>query len=140
MQQYVRGGFIVSDGLAFEALGEGFIFVRGTIGCAGGLYIDVEKILEIVGGEGPRTMVQTISYTYNAAIEGVGNVFRYDSPHAEDHRPFHHVHRYDVLAGDRDGTVEGSSWPTLGAVIGELQDWFYEHIDELTEIRTRGHR
>lgn len=83
---------------------------------------------------GADALIQTAFYSNNVALEGVGNLFRYDSPH-EDHRPEHHVYRYDVLAGDHDGGVEAipdeSQRPTLGEVVQEAADWYYDHVDEL---------
>lgn len=133
MGQLRRGGFVSSDDLTFVPL-QGSILLQGTVNCQGGLYVRVLKRLKVLDNGGADALVQTVFYSYNVALEGVGNVFRYDSPH-EDHRPEHHVHRYDVLDGDHDGRVEmipdESQRPTLGEVIQEAADWYYEHIQRL---------
>lgn len=62
--------------------------------------------------------------SYNVRIQGVGNVVRYDSGHI-DHNTDHHVHHYDVLNGDRTGTVTiygEAGWPTLAEVISSARD------------------
>lgn len=96
----------------------------------------MRKRLEILEGVGADTLVRAVYYSYNVALEGVGNIFRYDSPH-KDHRPHHHVHRYDVMSGDRRGRVEmifdESARPTLGEVLLEAESWYYEHYDALTQ-------
>jgi hypothetical protein len=43
------------------------------------LYIDAEKSLAIVDGDGSRAMVQTVVYRYDATVDAGGNVFRDDS-------------------------------------------------------------
>jgi hypothetical protein len=132
MAQMRRGGFVVSDTLTFTPL-PGSILLEGTIRCRGGIYIDVRKRLNVLDGEGANALVQTASYSYNVALEGKGNIVRYDSPH-RTHRQFHHVHRYDVLEGNIDGTVERTpedDWPTLGEVLREAEAWYYDHYDAL---------
>lgn len=136
MQQFVREGIVESDTLEFADLGNGFLLLEGRIWCLGGAYIDVWKLLKIVDGEGRTARVQTCRYNYNAALPRVGNIFRYDS--ADEFHPEHHVHRFDTLAGDRDGTrepVDENEYPTLGEVIRELANWYYDHS---AELRARG--
>ena len=73
-------------------------------------------------------MVQTVAYSYNAALNGRGVILRYDSPHVH-HNHLHHVHRYDVLKGDSTGRLEPvdqDEWPTLGEVVEELRVWYYD--------------
>ncbi|NBB87164.1 MAG: hypothetical protein GVY12_13230 [Bacteroidetes bacterium] len=128
MEHLRLGGFVVSDTLAFSAL-RNSILLTGNIGCKGGINIDVKKRLQVREGEGANALVQTVYYKYNVALSGHGTIFRYDSPHRE-HRRFHHVHRYDVLSGDSEGTVErieDDAWPTLGEVVQEAADWYYDH-------------
>jgi hypothetical protein len=132
MAQMRRGGFVVSDALVFTPLPKA-ILLEGTIDCQGQIRIDVRKRLDVLDDRGDDPLVQTIFYSYNVALAGRGTIFRYDSPH-QNHRRFHHVHRYDVLSDDTEGTVERvpeDDWPTLGEVILEAQDWYYEHYDAL---------
>lgn len=136
MQRYRDEGFIVSDDLEFRDIGGGVIELQGRITCARSLYIDVRKALQIVDGDGHNATVQTFAYTYCAVLAGVGNVFRYCSPH-EDHNQDHHVHEFDVLAGDRAGNVRPvgeDGWPLLGEAIGRLQQWACDHSLELEKL------
>ena len=129
-------GFVLSDTLAFSDLGDGVIELEGHIHCRGGIRLEVEKLLDVLSGDGATAMVQTFAYSYHACLEGGrGNIVRYDSAHP-DHNQDHHVHRYDVFAGDVEGSVEmlgHDGWPTLGDVLHELRDWYYEHSDKLTQ-------
>ncbi len=136
MQQFIREGFVILDGLVLETL-DNSILIYGTIVCLGRIYIDVKKELSILSGEGADAMVQTVDYSYNAVLTNVGNILRYDSPHL-DHNQEHHVHRYDVLNGDKKGRVEfiydEEQRPTLGEVIREVEEWFYKHYEELSGL------
>lgn len=141
MEGLRKEGFVLSDNLAFQVLGGGLIELVGVIECLGEIRIEVDKLLEVVSGDGPDALVQTARYSYNASLAGRGNILRYDNPHEDrgrdipDHHKDHHVHRYDVFAGDRTGkvTVHGrEGWPTLGEVLEELREWYYEHLDKLT--------
>lgn len=134
IEQVLRGGFVASEDLSFESI-PGAIIVSGRIRCLGGIYIDVRKRLALITNEGANSTVQTSAYSYNVAVEGIGNIFRYDSAHA-DHNQEHHVHRYDVLNGDREGEVEliydEERVPTLREVIDEAEAWYYAHYDGLS--------
>lgn len=77
-----------------------------------------------------------MSYTYNVALRDVGNIFRYDSPHLT-HNQFHHVHRYEPLEEGTDATlskVPEEEWPRLDEVIEEAANWYYDHLDQLSEL------
>jgi hypothetical protein len=128
MRRFVDEGFVVDDGLAFEPLPGGFL-LSGEVECLGHIVLEVTKVLTIVGGTTRDPVVQTTSYTYNARIRGVGNILRYCSAHA-DHNSDHHVHRYDVVRGDRRGTTTlhgAPGWPTLGDVMAEIRDWYFSN-------------
>lgn len=133
MGQFVDAGFVLSDTLELVPVGVGLLVMHGRLSCLGGIALEVYKLLKVVDGEGASARVETIDYVYNAHLQGVGNILRYDCPHP-DHNCFHHVHKFDVFNGDREGTVEridGESRPTLGEVVGELQAWFYENYARL---------
>lgn len=133
MAQMRRGGFVLSDRLLFSAARDSIILV-GDVACLGGIGIDVKKRLAILDGEGADALVKTVYYKYNVALSDRGTIFRYDSPHRTHHR-FHHVHRYHVLEGDTEGTVERipeDDRPTLGEVIREAEVWYYDHYDALS--------
>jgi len=128
---------VLSDGVEFMPFGEQVILVSGRIECAGRLYVDVRKILDVVDGVGGTTRVQSTEYSYNAVLAGRGIVFRYDSPHDDGHRPCHHVHRYDVLADDKEGTIdefEADDWPTLGEALEHLRVWYFENYEGLNRL------
>ena len=135
MEHLLRGGLVISDNLVFTPLRD-TILIEGHVDCLGGIKVDVHKALRILVGEGPDALVQTVRYSYNVSIEGRGNVFRYDSPH-ETHNKKHHVHRYDVMNRDVVGTVafteHESDIPTLGDVIEEAVEWYFENYDALRD-------
>jgi hypothetical protein len=142
MRGLERDRSVFSDDLAFESV-EGGVLLEGRIHCAGGILIDVTKALAIRGGEGESAIVQTATYTYHAQVEGLGNLFRYCSPHdteaQPDHNPFHHKHTYDLLAGDVVGNlteVDAEERPTLAEVIREACAWYYENAEEVERRRS----
>lgn len=139
-EQFVSRGFIALNELVIEAYGNQHLTITGSLHCLGGIIIDVAKILQIVDEQGGEARVKTVWYRYHAKIQGVGNVLRYDSPHA--HRNFDHVHRFDVF-GDGSETVEESNWPHLGDVVQQMEDFYWEHYEKLpartdTSGRIRG--
>jgi hypothetical protein len=94
--------------------------------------MSVEKRLQWRRDDDDVLWVQTVQYAYNAIVGSVGSCFRYNSPHL--HRPIHHVHRYDVLSGDKEGIVEeivDGRWPTLSEAILEFRDWYHDNLDAL---------
>lgn len=141
MAQFLRRGFVASEDLSIMDLGDGSLVMEGRVSCAGGIYIDVWKRLEIIQDDGANSLVRTVEYTYNAVVAGLGNIVRYDSPHS-DHNQFHHVHRYEPLSGDLRGNVHRvepqDDWPTLGEMIHEVESWFYDHSDELIRRKVEG--
>ena len=140
MQWFVREGFVLADELVFRDVGRSALVIEGGRQCLGDVRIDVHKLLRVWGGEGPDAEVQTIEYSYNVVVDGIGNRLRYDSAHLS-HNPYHHVHRYDVLAGDKDGTVTPlhleDEVPTLGEVLAEVRAWYFEHSDHIEAARKR---
>lgn len=134
MAQLERRGVVLSDGLAINAAGGGRFTIVGEVRCLSGVSVSVEKILEIVDGDEVNPRVQTVFYSYNARLEGDGNIFRYDSPHSEDHKPYHHKHVFDVRSGDHRGhviEVDSENWPTLGEVLEEVEQWVFENFEWL---------
>jgi hypothetical protein len=136
MQRFLRGAFVVSEDLSFYAF-EGSYVIEGRIMCEGGIEIEVKKRLMILSPPDELDpLVRTEYYIYNATIPSLGPIFRYNSPHA-DHNRYHHVHRYEVLDGDTQGTVEldydDDAWPTLAEVISETEDWYHRNVGRMTE-------
>ena len=140
MQQFLGGGVVLSEDLSFTDLGDGVVLLEGTIACVDDLRIEVSKRLQIVGDIAADPLVQTDGYSYSAILGKRGPIFRYDSPHP-DHNQFHHVHRYAVLDGDVHGAAfpiePQTEWPTLGEVIQELCDWYYDNLARLKSATDR---
>jgi hypothetical protein len=123
------------------------VLMVGDIGCLGNIRISVEKYLTVLtpGATGLDVVdgdhdieVQTQIYAYHAAVVGHGMILRYDNNHGRSgHADWHHVHRGDWRDRTDDaGKVEWIGehrWPTLGDVIQEVADWYYEHIADLPE-------
>jgi hypothetical protein len=129
-------------GLTIERVDDGLL-ISGRIRCVGGIAIDVTKFLAILAGEGDSAVVQTVSYTYHVALEGLGNLLRYCGPHDDvahpDHKPFHHKHTYDVLRGDVEGhvtEVDAEERPTLAEVITEACAWYFEYAQAIEALRS----
>ena len=136
MEQWLHNGFVLADNLVFIAIGN-LIYLNGTIDCLGGIRLQVEKEIAILEESGSEALVQTASYSYHAYLPSVGNILRYDSPHAT-HNQEHHVHRYDVLHGDKKGELtfllSEDERPTLGEVIKEEEQWYYDNYDALMTL------
>lgn len=124
-------GFVLFDDVSAAPIGNGSLQMKGTIECLGGIEVTVDKILRVEEQPKGEPTVQTIDYHYNARLKGVGNILRYDSPHF-DHNGYHHVHRFDVFNGDNTGTLTECEWPTLGRVLEELEQWYYDNQDRLS--------
>lgn len=124
MRSLERSGVVVRDGLEVAEF-TGFYVMAGDIEIQGGAVVTVEKQIDVVDTAGDRERVQTTYYSYNVRLPGIGTIFRYDSPH--QHRPYHHVHRYDVLNRDSEGEIhrldDDDHVPTLAEVIREAHDW-----------------
>lgn len=114
-----------------------FLLLEGDINCLGGIRLEVSKEISILTGEGADAFVQTVSYSYNAFLPGIGNILRYDSPHAT-HNKEHHVHRYDVLNDGEQWPIEflpdEEQRPTLGEVLDELAAWYYTNYEKLITL------
>ena len=117
-----------SDDLQYTFTGEDRFEIRGRIHCHHGLFIDVEKTLEI----NARDQVRTVRYSYDAGVSGRTDrpIFRYDNAHLyarEGHPDKHHRHRYDTVTWDETGSPEWvgrTRWPHLSQVIDELWEWW----------------
>ena len=127
-------GFVETDGLKVEDYGDGFIVMSGSLGC-GCLRLEVTKSLEVREERGAK-FVRTVAYSYNVSLSQTGCVLRYCSPHA-DHNQHHHKHTFDVLAGDRQGSVSSvpdGEWPTIGEVLAEAEAWQNDNYDALCNL------
>lgn len=138
--QFKDRDFVGKENLCFTPSAQG-IFLEGEIGCLGNIVIAVEKFLEILDGDRNDAMVQTLWYSYNVFIRGQYNLFRYDNQDDDflrpGHQDEHHKHCFDWRTGEE---VVGSpiwmgvdKWPTLGQVIAEVEDWYWEHREDIAD-------
>lgn len=123
LNQFFQRGFIIFlGGLAFELVG-GQLIIDGRLHCLGNIYIDIAQRARPTDWIGGEPVMQTVGYSYNVSLRYAGNVFRYDSPHPTHNRD-HHVHRFDVLDGDTDGTLmflyQDDRVPDLGDVLAAI--------------------
>lgn len=138
ISQFQSRDFIGAETLKFEPTAYGFLLV-GEIGCLGKIVISVEKFIEIVSGFGEESMVRTKWYSYNVFIRGGYNISRYDNQDDEYVRPGHedehHKHIFDWRTGEENPIspvwVGVNAWPTLGEVLQEIEDWYWEHKSDL---------
>lgn len=118
------------------------IRLYGEIACRGKIVIRVEKYLDILENSDNNPLVQTVSYAYNASVQGFGNIFRYDNlddyfVSNNGHMDEHHKHNFNWVTGQQDWGglvwVGYDNWPTLGQFIAELQIWYWENRGELAQ-------
>jgi hypothetical protein len=89
-----HGYFLIQNQLKFDILGPATLVIKGRLLFVGGLFIDVEKTLEI----NERNQVRTVRYAYHAGITGRADrsIFRYDNAHTHPgHDDEHHRHAFD---------------------------------------------
>lgn len=124
----VRAYFVIADDLSYEFSREFVFEIRGRIRCLHGLFLNVEKTLEV----NERRQVRTVDYSYHAGVEGPANrpIFRYDNAHTyarEGHPDDHHRHRYDPATWQEIEPpvwIGRERWPHLSEAIEELQAWW----------------
>lgn len=132
----LRDDFVVDDNLRYEFVTAQLFEIRGRIWCQHGLFVDVDKTLEV----NTRNQVQTVKYSYHAGIEGRSDrpILRYDNAHRyarEGHEDEHHKHRFDASTWQEIEPPEWigrQRWPHLSEVIEELRDWWIttrQHLD-----------
>lgn len=111
---------------------------KAVLECKGGIRIEIEEHHRYVrlGWLGPRDAVVLAFYRYNAVLLNRGTIFRYNSPH-EDHRQFHHVHRFDVFGSGVETVcpLKERQVPTLWEVLREAELWYYDHQDRIADDR-----
>lgn len=131
MQVISGEGFVVEDRVDLTHSPPATTMLEGQIRCQHGLFVDVEKILE-VQGTGSRARVRTIRYSYHAGVEGSADraIFRYDNFHAyarEGNPDAHHKHRFDHTIWQEIPPPEWigeERWPHLSDVLEELRAWW----------------
>lgn len=131
-----QGFFLIENQLRLDMLGPATLVIRGRLLFAGGLFIDVDKTLEI----NERNQVRTVRYSYHAGIAGRADrpVFRYDNAHTHPgHEDEHHKHIFDHRTWQEirpPACVTRAGWPTLGQVIDELYEWWQETGQFLADV------
>jgi len=149
MNQFLDQGFVDSHNLKFEdwereddlsGVSIPQLRLQGLIACRGKISITVDKYLDIIDGSGDDALIQTVSYAYNASVQGFGNILRYDNRddyfvvHSA-HKDKHHKHSFNWLTDTQNFEeltwVGYDNWPTLGQVIEELQDWYWSNYANL---------
>lgn len=138
MDQMRTKGFVGEDTLELEDIGADLLVMSGEIACLGGIVVRVEKYLEVLEGEGDDALVRTVEYKYNAFVRGHNNLLRYDNSHSfPGHADPHHKHEYDWRTGRQlpgfPAWVGEDHWPTLGAVLEELELWYWGNREVLPE-------
>lgn len=124
----LRGDFVLEDSLDYDFPAPDTFEIRGRVWCRHGLFVDVDKTLEV----DERNRVRCTKYSYHAGLEGTEDraIFRYDNAHRyarEGHGDEHHRHRYDHATWQEIEPPEWigrGGWPHLNEVIEELRDWW----------------
>jgi hypothetical protein len=137
ISQYVDKRFIGFNTLRFIDSPDK-VFVRGHLGCSGNIVIAVEKKLVFVDRDHRDDLVQTQWYAYNVFVQNVGNVFRYDNQDKDfafrkGHKDPHHKHLFDWRTNKELQAVwvGVDGWPTLGEVIEEAHQWYWDNHSAL---------
>lgn len=121
-----RDYFVLEANLEEQFVTADVFEIRGRIRCDRGLFIDVDKTLQV----NERGQVRTIKYSYHAGMEGPDDrpIFRYDNAHTyRGHADEHHKHSRDPSTWEEFGRpiwVGRDQWPHLNDIIEELREWW----------------
>ena len=149
--KFIDRGFVSDSTLEFCPYPNAFR-LAGEIACLGEILIQVDKFLDILEGCNDDAIVCTRWYAYNVSIKNYGNVFRYDNQDPDylrdGHLDEHHKHLFDwrlnVECLDSPKWIGESGWLTLGQVIEEAHDWYWQnqHLlpkpDSYCKLKNRG--
>jgi hypothetical protein len=131
LQRAMDDGFVLSHNLSNPLVLPDTVVLRGRIDCEHGIFLDVDKVLEVMY-RGGRPYVRTQRYNYQAMIVGSEPrpIFRYDNAHIyPGHTDRHHKHRVDFETWtyiEPPDWVGHEAWPHINEVIEELQLWWLE--------------
>lgn len=137
IERFKSSCFIGEDNLEIYPLPKKYL-LYGTLGCKGNIVITISKTISILDySSNGDHLVQTDIYAYNVSIEGWGNIFRYDNEDKdylrEGHFDSHHKHSYNFETkcefSSSPRWVGKDKWPTLGDVIKEAEDWYWNYKD-----------
>jgi len=140
---FIAEGFIINDGLVRDWPTPHTILIKGRNYCDHGLFLDVEKYLEVIDSGSGSKWVRTDTYGYLGGIEGDQDraIFRYDNFHVyerEGHRDAHHRHRFEHDTWQEIEPPEwigAERWPHLSDAIAELRGW-WETIGRFLDLDT----
>lgn len=119
MNQFLKNEFVGKHSLRFDPW-QRFnddsldiipqIRLKGEIACSGRILVTVNKYLDILEESGDNALVQTVSYAYNASVQGFGSIFRYDNQDDyfvanSGHLDEHHKHQFNWRIKDEIGEV-----------------------------------
>ena len=138
MNQFRSRDFVSSETLKFFPYPDCFR-LKGEISCLGDILVTVDKLIDILSGQDDNAIVQTRWYTYNASVRGYSNILRYDNQDddylRDGHHDAHHKHLFDWRTGQEAlGSpfwIGHQNWRTLGDVLQELENWYWQHRVEL---------
>jgi hypothetical protein len=142
MDGFRSSGFVGEDSLEFSFLEAGMLTIRGEISCLGDIVISVNKTLVVLQDD-KDPLVQTILYAYNAFVRANNSFLRHDNTHRyPGHDDEHHRHEFDWNTGTHlpgsPSWVGPDGWPTLGRFMEEVEDWYWEHRDDLPKPERYG--
>ncbi len=125
MNSLEKEGVVLRDGLSFLETTDSHgnlieVNIRGTIECASGVRLYIDKTLEVQG-----KAVRAIDYSYHAYLNGgsAQELLRYDTAHGGLSNL--HRHTFDPTTGLATGKnpIAHSDLPTLVQVIREACDF-----------------
>ncbi|MEM7771398.1 MAG: DUF6516 family protein [Cyanobacteria bacterium P01_A01_bin.37] len=137
LEQLTASGIVTGDNLTTQNIGYGCLQMLGRLRIRNRLILTVNKILKPIEQENVIS-VQSIRYAYNLSFEEGGNIFRYDNAHPHTHlghTTAFHIHRYDLLTkkeiiGSPFEISDLENWPTLGEVIQEADNLYWQIIEK----------
>ena len=135
--------FVGEDSLEFTFLEAGILKIEGEISCLGNIVIRVERTLVVLEDGTTDPPVQTIFYAYNASVRGRNSFLRYNNLHRlPGHRDEHHKNSFDWRTGAHlphsPEWVGVEGWPTLSQFINEVEEWYWQHREELPHPESYG--
>jgi hypothetical protein len=119
-----------------EQDGDDYFIIKGPVTCIGDIRVEIYERLKLARGgwwfqSTSKRRATVVEYSYSVVLNGVGNIFRYDSPHP-DHRPYHHRHNFSPPGVKRDPPTEipSEEVPRIGQVLREAEQWYWANRQE----------